>query len=199
MLPGKYLVTLNLISMKTLKKILLIFISLLSLNNCLAQDYSSIKPSLLSVVNNTDKTFPFFGTKDQLLTAFGQPLKIVVVSDEDSDMLDYSIKVYHYNGIILTLENRPNKIVCIDFTISSTNYGVKYGTHIIKINDTIDNLKNVFPDSFNFMNTIDKKNFLRIGFADRYDTVEVPYYSYLTIDFDKTTRKITKIEIFVDP
>jgi len=142
-----------------MKKTILIFISLLSFNNLLAQvsPLSQIKPSLLSVVNNTSKTFPFFGTKDQLLSAFGQPSTIEIITY--ADMLDYpDIKAYHYNGINFWLEKRPTKI------INKSN-----------------------------------KDFLVVEFADRYDTVEVPYYSYLMIDFDKNTRKITSLKISLNP
>ena len=196
MAQDKHHSSLNNINMKTTIKLIIVIFSLLNINIACSQvnPLTQVKASQLSIVNDNGNEFPFFGTLDQLISSFGQPLLKSKVLN--ADMLDSSdIEDYIYNGVKLRFENRSSEMICISFKINSENYAIKYGDKTIRINDSIDDLKDIFIESFNFMN-LEDENILRIEFNELNDIV-TPYFSPLIIKFDRNTRKINSIRVYI--
>ena len=185
----------NDINMKFTKIIISVIFSLLFSNLACSQvsPLTQVKASDLTIMNNTNNQVPFFGTKDELVQNFGQPnLKNV---RKDADMIDYESESYAYNGINFIVENRPSNEILISFKITNSNYYIKYGNTNIKINDNIDDFIDVFPKSSNFMNNVEKKNWLRIEFKSL-DSTFIPYSCQLIMSFDENTKLINMIKVF---
>ena len=183
------------LTMKFMKIIISVIFSFLFSNLACSQvsPLTEVNASELAIMNNTGNQVPFFGTKDELVQNFGQPnLKNV---RKDADMIDYESESYAYNGINFIVENRPSNEILISFKITNSNYYIKYGNTNIKINDNIDDFIDVFPKSSNFMNNVEKKNWLRIEFKSL-DSTFIPYSCQLIMSFDENTKLINMIKVF---
>ena len=183
------------LTMKFTKIIIFVIFAFLFSNLACSQvsPLTQVKASDLTIMNNTNNQVPFFGTKDELVQNFGQPnLKNV---RKDADMIDYESESYAYNGINFIVENRPSNEILISFKITNSNYYIKYGNTNIKINDNIDDFIDVFPKSSNFMNNVEKKNWLRIEFKSL-DSTFIPYSCQLIMSFDENTKLINMIKVF---
>ena len=185
------------LTMKFMKIIISVIFSFLFSNLACSQvsPLTEVNASELAIMNNTGNQVPFFGTKDELVQNFGQPLLKTVRTDDD--MIDYETESYAYNGIKFIVENRPSNEILILFKITNSNYYVKYGNTSIKINDNIDDFIDLFPKSFSYMNDVEKKNWLRIIFNPT-DSTFYPYSCQFSIVFDENTRLITMIDVFLD-
>jgi len=195
MVQEKPHVLINNKTMKTTKNTILIIFSLLFINIACSQEspLSHVKASDISILNSANKQLSFFSSKGELIQAFDQPVLSKVMTDED--MLEYESETYEYNGINFAIENRPSNDMVINFEIKNTNYFIIYDNVTIKINDNIDNFKPLFPESFDFMNNVEKKNMLRIDFS-YLDNTFIPYESELIITFDENTKLINSIMVW---
>ncbi len=156
------------------------------------EEYSNVNLAELFIQNISGGKFPFFGNKAQLIQGLGEPNTIKNVSN--ADMLDYNVlEDYIYDGLIIRLESRPENILAISFEINK-NYMICYKNHLIKIGDSVETLRNIFPTSYNLMKNSDD-TFIRIEY-DETDKV-TPYYSPLFIDFDKESKLITGIGVSI--
>jgi len=196
MVQEKYHVLLNNKTMKITKNIIFVLISFLFINIACSQvsPLNSVKASELSIVDSANNHISFFGTKDELIQNFGQPILKKVMTD--TDMIDYECENYAYDGINFSIEKRPSIEMSIGFDITNSNYYIKYNNTTIKINDSINDLKYLFPGSFDFMNNDEKKNWLRIEFHPL-DSTFIPYACQLLLVFDQGTRQINSIEILI--
>ncbi len=195
MVQEKHHVLINNKTMKITRNTILIIISLLFINIACSQEsqLTQVKTSDLSIVNSTNNQISFFGTKDELIQNFGQPILKKVMTG--TDMIDYECENYAYDGINFSIENRPSNEMSIGFDITNSNYYIKYNNTTIKINDNIDGFISLFPESFNFMNNDEKKSWLRIEFHPL-DSTFIPYACQLIISFDANSKLINMIEVY---
>lgn len=182
--------------MKNIYKIIIISFIILYTDTLLAQisPYTEISPSELFIVNSVGSKYMFLGSKNELITKFGSPNQIKNITS--ADMLDYEdIEDYIYNGLTITIENRPSNSSGIFFEITNSNFYIKYLEEDIKIGGSIDDIQFTFLESFEFMEEKGEK-YLRLEF-DSDDILITPYYCQLIINFNQNSRIITSIEVIM--
>lgn len=178
-----------------MKKIIILVISLTISNLTYSQNdvYSTPKTSHLSIVNSLNKSFPFFGNSSQAISNFGQPQSIS--QNPDVDMIEYGgFEEYKYPGITMGFEDRPTGKQCIIFEIFSNQYSVSCNNQKFKIGDPISIIESIFPESYSYMQS-QGDSFIRVEYDELNETIKVPYYSPMFIEFNTSTNKITGIYV----
>lgn len=137
--------------------------------------------SEVDIINQKDFTINGYllisDKKLDVSKVFGKPDNVKDLYLEMSEIMakDYIFK----DGIEITLANNKLKY----FNITSDKYG--FSVYDIKVGDSIDGLKSIFPNSY--LNIKGNAMALYLSFAD---------YKYVQFVFNKSTRKIISIGFY---